>query len=339
MKRRYGLVLGIFLLCLVICTYVSFQVYQANLPVVTTDSAVSTVLRYNWSLTGSVHHKDTAPFSLSVPVQVLQRSVLPGQWVTANTPMLQLDTAHLHLQWLQCKAEEEALLQRIDRSTSYQKEILELQKADLQETIALLEQLQSDDGWVKTATEGVVLYIAESKAAANTPLISIGAASGEKQLTFPLTKEQLAYCETGTKLKADVVIGAEKTSLDILVGQILYDAATQGYLCIATTDTSLNMMEGQPVTAQLRADSKQHQTIVPVSAIVESENGNASFYVLREKRTIMGTQYYVVLQSACILEQNESFVALSAPVTEPVISAWSKPLANNTVVRITSCVT
>lgn len=335
MKRRYGIVLAIFLLCLVICTYVSFQVYQANLPVVTTDSAVSSVLRYNWSLSGSVHHKDAVPFSLSVPVQIHQQSVQAGQWVTAGTPVLQLDTAHLHLQWLQCKVEEEALQHKINRSTSYEREILELQKADLQETIILLEQLQTDDGWVKAATEGVVLHIAESKVAVNAPLITIGAASGEKQLTFPLTKEQLAYCNAGTRLKADVVIDTEQTTLDILVEQVFYDAATQGYLCISTTNAALNMMEWQPVTAHLRADSKKHQTIVPISAIVESENGNASFYVLREKQTIMGTQYYTVLQSAYILEQNESFVALSTPVTESVISAWSKPLVNNTVVRIT----
>jgi len=213
---------------------------------------------------------------------------------------------------------------------------LELQKTDLQETIILLEQLQADDGWVKAATEGVVLQIAESKVAANAPLITIGSASGEKQLTFPLAKEQLAYCKKGTELKAELVIDAEQTALDILVEQIFYDAATQGYLCIATTDAALNMMQLQPVTAQLRANSKEHQTIVPISAIVESKNGNASFYVLREKQTIIGTQYYAVLQSAYILEQSESFVALSALVMEPVISAWSKPLANNAVVRLTS---
>ena len=334
MKRRYGIILGIFLLCLAICTYVSFQVYNSNLPVVRTDTAVSTVLRYNWSLTGSVHHKNTVPFSLTVPAQILQRSVQPGQWVTADQPVLQLDTAHLHLQWLQCKAEEEMLLKKIDGSTSYQKEILELQRTDLQETIALLEQLQLDEGWVKASADGVVLYTAESKAAANAPLVTIGTASGEKQLTFSLTKEQLTYCEAGTKLKAQVVIGSEKTTLDVFVGQIYYDAAAQGYRCIATTEAALNMMEGQPVTAQFTAVSDQYKTVIPNSAIVESQNGNASFYVLREKRTTLGTQYYAVLQSAYILEQNETFTALSSPVTEPVISFRSKPLTDNAIVRV-----
>ena len=336
MKRRYGIVLGIFLLCLAICTYVSFQVYQANLPVVRTDSAVSSALRYDWTLTGSIHHKTPVSISLPVPAKILQRSAQPGQWVKTGVPLLQLDPAFLHLQWLQCKADEETLLQKIEESTSYEKQILELRKAELQETIAFLEQLQLDEGWVKASTDGVVLYAADYSAAANVPLITIGSDSGEKQLAFSLTEEQLAYCKIGTKIKAEVVIAAEKTTLDIHINQVFYDASAQSYRCFATTNDALDMMEGQPVTAHLRATSKEYETVIPVSAIVESENGNASFYVLREKRTVMGTQYYAVLQSAYILEQNDSFAALSAPVTEPVISYWTKPLSNNAGVCVLS---
>lgn len=334
MKRRYGIILGIFLLCLAICTYVSFQVYNANLPIVRTDTAVSSVLRYDWQLTGSVHHRNAMPFTLSVPVQILQSSVQPGQWVEEGSRLMQLDADQLHLQWLQCKMEEEYLLKKIAESTSYEKDILELQRANLQETIVLLEQLHLDEGWVRASEAGVVLYTAESRVAANTPLITIGAASGEKQLSFPLTNEQLAYCKAGSKLQVEVVIGAEKTTLDSFVEQICYDAVGQCYRCIATTNAAVNMIDGQPVIARFRAVSNQYETVIPTSAIVESQNGNASFYVLREKQTTLGTQYYVVLLSAYILEQNETFTALSALVPEPVISFWSEPLTDKAIVRI-----
>ena len=336
MKRKYGIILSIFLVSLAICTYVSFQVYNANLPTVKTEAAVSTVLRYNWPLTGSVHHKDAEPFSLPVPVQVVQRSVEPGQWVKEGSRLLQLDSARLHLQWLQCKDAEEMLLQKIDRSTSYQKEILELQMAQLQETIELLEQLRSDEGWVKASAEGLVLYIGASKAAANEPLAVIAPVDGVKQLVFPLTKEQLAYCPTGTRLKAEVVIGEEKTTLDIYAERSYYDAARQGYCCVVTTDAAINMMEGESVTAWLSAVSGLYETVIPTAAIVECQNGNASFYVLRQQKTALGTQYYTMLMSACVLEQNEIFTALSAPITEQVISAWSEPLTNNVAVRVIS---
>ena len=95
------------------------------------------------------------------------------------------------------------------------------------------------------------------------------------------------------------------------------------------------MLDGQSVTATLRAESEPYDNVIPTSAIVSNNNGNVTFFVLDEKQTVLGTEQVAYLYSGFAIEQSEMYTALSLPVVYPVITSWSKPLSSGAVVRVT----
>ena len=58
------------------------------------------------------------------------------------------------------------------------------------------------------------------------------------------------------------------------------------------------------------------------------------FYVLRERDTIHGHEYYVVETSSAILDENEEFIAISSPVNEPVVTFADGDLSDGQAVKL-----
>ena len=320
MKKRYGVLLAAFLLILAVCTYASNQIYRKSLPAVQTVETIGTRLNYLWELSGTLHYENKEEHSVPVPVSIAKWAVQTGDRVSSGEPLLQVDAQQLHIHWLQCKIDEEALEAQLKKSKSFAKELLELQLTELQKTIGFVENLIAADGWIMADADGIVLKLQSARqAAAGMPLVTIGPDSGEKTIQFLLTEEQTAYCEPGTKLEVKLLCGGKSTAIQLAVDRILYSAERKGFLCTVSTDMAVDMMEGQETFAVLAAESKFYHYVIPAEAIVANNNGNASFYVLRQRETIMGTEYYAVLRTGYVLEQNDRNVALSGAVMEPVI--------------------
>ena len=334
MKKRYGVLLAAFLLILAVCTYVSNQIYRKSLPAVQTVETIGTRLNYLWELSGTLHYEEKEEYSVPVPVSVAKWGVQAGDRVSSGEPLLQVDAQQLHIHWLQCKIDEEALEAQLKKSKSFAKELLELQLTELQKTIGFVENLIAADGWIMADADGIVLKLQSARqAAAGMPLVTIGPDSGEKTIQFLLTEEQTAYCEPGTKLEVKLLCGGKSTAIQLAVDRILYSAERKGFLCTVSTDMAVDMMEGQETFAVLAAESKFYHYVIPAEAIVANNNGNASFYVLRQRETIMGTEFYAVLRTGYILEQNESYAALNGAVMEPVIAFSDAALADGQTVR------
>ena len=309
-----------FLLILAVCTYASNQIYRKSLPAVQTVETIGTRLNYLWELSGTLHYENKEEHSVPVPVSIAKWAVQTGDRVSSGEPLLQVDAQQLHIHWLQCKIDEEALEAQLKKSKSFAKELLELQLTELQKTIGFVENLIAADGWIMADADGIVLKLQSARqAAAGMPLVTIGPDSGEKTIQFLLTEEQTAYCEPGTKLEVKLLCGGKSTAIQLAVDRILYSAERKGFLCTVSTDMAVDMMEGQETFAVLAAESKFYHYVIPAEAIVANNNGNASFYVLRQRETIMGTEYYAVLRTGYVLEQNDRYVALSGAVMEPVI--------------------
>ena len=335
MKRRYVGLLVAFLLILAMCTYASWQNYKRSFPVVQTAESQSTKLNHLWELSGTLRYDKTAEHSLPVPVSVVQRDVQVGDRVTAGQPLLQVDTQELHLQWLQCKIDEEALESRVRWSDSFTKDLLELQLTDLRKIIEVIENMVEAEGWVTADTDGIILDMQHAqKVPADSPLVTIGPDSEQKTIYFPLTETQAKYCEPETELVVKLVCNSKSTEVKMPVDRVIYSAENQGFLCVISTDLAVDMMDGQKTTATLAADSILYKHVIPTEAIVENNNRNASFYVLRQRETIMGTEYYTMKRTGYILEQNENYTALDAEVFEPVVISASEEIHDYGIVLL-----
>ena len=335
--KKYGTVLLIVLLILAVCTYVSGQVYRDSLPTVTVENAASGTLRHEWEITGQVYHETQDVYSFPVPVEILEYKFQTGQWVREGDALLKVDADNLHLQWLQCKLEEEELVKKLEKAEGYQKELLQYEYDTLLSTILEIESLIENQGWVFARGDGVVLAASSGKQVpAGTPVMTLGPASGRKQIVFPVTQLQKQYCLPGTVLSAALTLDTGASTEEIAVGWSFYSAAQQQEQCVAITFIPLNMLDGQQVAVTLRAESVSYDTVIPTSAIVSNDNGNVTFFVLDEKQTVLGTEQVVYLYSGFALEQNDTFTALSLPVMYPVVISWDKGLSTGTVVNVLS---
>jgi len=226
--------------------------------------------------------------------------------------------------------------------------IAEQQYKDVLQRIEALEQLITDRGFVYAKEAGVVLNVTGTGAkAAGAALLTQGSAAGKKEITFGLDDKQVSYCKVNTALKVVVVQpavgenvsgsstaeGVQKKEISLAVQRVTYHATSGQYQCVVSTEVPLHMMEGEPVKAQLNASSQSYDTVIPTEAIISNDNGNATFFVLDEKDSILGKEPCVVIESGYILEQNDTFTALSSAVTSKVITAWDKPLSQRCAVK------
>ena len=212
-----------------------------------------------------------------------------------------------------------------------------------------VEQLLADQGFVYAKEAGVVLSCAGTGAkATGAALLTQGSADGKKEIIFGLDDKQATYCKPNTSLKVMLVQpaaeangngnssgeGIIKKEISLAVQRVSYHAASGQYQCVVSTDAPLHMMEGEPVEATFHATSPSYNTVIPTEAVISNDNGNATFFVLSEKDGIMGTEPCVILESGYILEQNETFTALSSAILNKVITAWDKPLSQNGTVKV-----
>ena len=333
--KKYGTILLIFLLILAVCTYISHQVYQDSLLCVTVAAPQSAALHHQWELTGQLRHESQDIYSFPIQTHVLEYKFQTGQWVSAGNALLQLDPEQLHVQWLQCKIEEEDLSEKLEKEDGYQKELLQYQYNTLQQTIQEIEVLIEAQGWVFAREDGVVLSAnGATQIPANTPAMTLGPAAGRKQIVFPITALQKQYCPPGTMLDAALTLNTGSATEEISAAWTFYSAVQQQEQCVNVTFLPLNMLDGQTVTATLSAESKVYDYVIPTSAIISNDNGNVSFYVLEEKETVLGTEQVIYPYSAFALEQNEFYTALSLPVPYPVVTSWDKSPSHGSAVRI-----
>lgn len=327
MKKRYTALLAAFLLILAVCTYVSRQNYRRSLPVVQTAESAPTQLHYMWELTGTLQYDEATEYSIPVPVSVVQWAVRIGDRVTIDQPLLQVDVQQLHQQWLQCKINEETLETQINRSRSYTKELLELQLTELRETITLVEDLIGADGWLVADTKGIILNLQQSQqVAAGASLVTIGPDSVQKTITFPLTEAQAKYCKIGKELTVTLLCDGKSIEKTMPVEKLMYSAEKGSYLCTVSTDLAVDMMDAHPTSAVLTVKTGVYPNVIPIEAIVENNGGNASYYVLLQRETVMGTEYYTMLRMAYIDAQNESYAALNMEEPNPVVIRTSGDL-------------
>ncbi len=336
MKKNYWAMLGAFLLIIALCTYASWQNYRNKLPEVQTVEAAGTVLHHVWELSGTLQYDETTEYTLPVPVTVVQWNMQAGDRVYARQPLLQVDTRQLQKQWLQCKIDEEALEKKVRWSESYTKDLLELQLEELQETIGVLENLLEADGWITVEANGVILKLPSNQQfAAGVPLATIGPEGGQKTICFPITEQQAEYCnEPGTELEVTLFSDGKSKVVKLPVDRVFYSAEKDGFLCTVLTDLTVDILDGQKTEATLSATSTPYRYVIPIEAIVANDNGNASFYVLRERESIMGKEYYAHLRTGYIAEQNEGYAALLDTLTDPVIVSATKKFSDKDTVLL-----
>lgn len=333
--KKYGIILLTLLVLLAICTYVSGQIYQDNLPRVMAENTFDTQLRYQWELTGTAVYKNAVSYYAPTSVKINVRKVDAGQWVEPGTPILQVDTDQLHVQWLQCKIQQDTLTEQLETSDSYEKELLQYRLEALQQTISQIEELKKTSGWIYAWEPGVILSVNQSETVGAEGLLAqLGPDTATKQLMFSMTDKQASYCTEGKMLQVTLPQGAEDVEVGMKPKEVYYDTAQRVWQCIIETKEPTTVLEGQGIRAAFSVSSPVYMSVIPNAAIVSDHHGSITFFVLKEKKTTIGTEYYVALKAGKVLEQDDTYTALYEPVDDPVVFGWSEPLSNGMTVQL-----
>lgn len=335
MKKKYAIMLFVFFLAAAVCTYISGQIYQYRLPSVTVGKTTAVEMKYHWDLTGTVRYQETWSYQTPVALEIIETSVSPGEWVNEGDALFLADEEKLYEEWLKCKIQEQNIIEQLSVSTSYEKKLLLRTRELLKDTISQIENLRDAGGWVYAGTDGIVLTAIKSGITAeNTEIIRIGSAGASKEFVFYLSDEQSAYCYPDTVLNVKIQEEQGITEKKLEVERVYYNAETGCYCAVSHTDDPLSVMDGQQVTTVLSATGGNYTNVIPVSAIISNNNKNVTFYILRSKEGILGTEYYVTETSAYAVAQNDLYAALSSEFPETIVYSWEKPLTNGQVVKV-----
>ena len=175
-----------------------------------------------------------------------------------------------------------------------------------------------------------------------TPLFLGTAATDRAYLAWDMSANDAIYFERGTPLAGIQLQVRENnrtvpTKMDLSVTSKVYEPKTNRYIYQAQLPESMDygMVDGAAVAFTAQSQGKhEHGGVIPTSAVTFDET-DATFFVLRERERVWGTEYYAEECLAAAEEVAGGQVALTYfPNDGQVIYETSKPLQNGMAVRL-----
>ena len=192
------------------------------------------------------------------------------------------------------------------------------------------------------ATVEEVLFEDGEDVGMGTPLFSGITVTDRAYLAWDMSANDAIYFERGTPLVGIQLQVRENnrtvpTKMDLSVTSKVYEPKTNRYIYQAQLPESMDygMVDGAAVAFTAQSQGKhEHGGVIPTSAVTFDET-DATFFVLRERERVWGTEYYAEECLAAAEEVAGGQVALTYfPNGGQVIYETSKPLQNGMAVRL-----
>lgn len=220
------------------------------------------------------------------------------------------------------------VLSPLDSTADMQK----IEIADMEKELAALYEIREQKGEIKTSKAGYIsdIQITVGNRTSDTAAILLADETQLNQFKFSITKEEGKYL----KLEDEVEITFKDTNLEASV-DYMKENSVGGYDVICKLVEAAKK-PGISGTARKVEQGKVHYVTVPSEAVQE-ESKSYFVYVLKEKKGILGKEYYAEKIKVEIEDQNERLVALKegtiSSETQVIISC-SKEIKQGDSVRM-----
>lgn len=330
-KRILAFLIGFFVFFYV-CWAVCMSIYTESMPVVKVKSAIKTALTFQGTIVSHYHQAREEQAFLSPFDAVVEKVYLAsGQDVGVGKTVLKFST--------------DGLSQQLDQMELLLGAGSEENFDALSERYRLLKQAVAGSGELtaQTAWKNVTALVSPGdRVTAGTPLFSGTTATGRAYLSWDMSANDAIYFERGTPFGGVklTVLQEKKTveqKFDLTVTSKTYDPGTNRYIyqIALPEDVSFSFVDGTAIAFSGVSEGRQeHGGVIPLSAVTFDES-MVTFFVLKERERVWGTEYYVEECRSAAEEVAGGQVALTFfPNGGQVIYETSKPLESGMAVRV-----
>ncbi len=334
-KKILALLIGFFVFFYA-CWAVGMSVYIENMPVVRAKSAVKTALTFQGTIVANFHRVEARQECLSPFDAVVEEVLLKdGEDVGMGRVVLRFSAEDIKKQLTELERQlDSGLLDNLDEEAE---EVLN-ERHRLLKQAADNGELNAQASWQDIS----VLVSPGDRVTAGAPLFSGITATDRAYLAWDMSTNDAIYFERGTPFQGIQIDVREdnrtvQKKFDLTVTSKVYEPDTNRYVyqIELPEDVDFSMVDGSTVTMYALSQGKhEHGGVIPTSAVTFDET-DVTFFVLKERERIWGTEYYVEECHAAAEEVAGGQVALTYfPSGGQVIYETSKPLENGIAVRI-----
>ena len=216
--------------------------------------------------------------------------------------------------------------------------IHEITYEQMQLELEKLEELKQNHGKICSPVDGLVtkLQITTGEKTSDTTAVLLADLSKGYHFTADITKEQEKYLGTGDLVT--VTSGTKKKALeDLPVTSVMADEYDENiyHIKIELPEDSLEI--GMFAALEFTRKSQTYSLCVPLSALHLDKNNRTYVLIPEEAQSIMGTEIRARKVEVTVVEQNESYAALSEGTLssrQEILIRSDKPVDEGSRVRI-----
>ncbi len=340
-KKRILQLLLLLFVFLGVCTYLSGQIYYALLPQVQTANSGSGSIASFVTLEGYAHYPNGELVSAPGTLQVEKVYAFRGNAVSEKKELASFTGESIRRAIYDQQNQVEQLKnQRAQYGKStLDYELVQEQLTKAQEQLDQLLQLQENDGVLYAPAAGQLgeVFIQEGAHLEQGAPIARICQTDTVQVVWT-TKD---VRQSVTQLRATVLCQRENKSpaqesvvLNLSGSEYQPQENTMKYWAqIQYEDTPYLLYEGEPVSVTMTSNGGDYDFVFARSAVHFTDDANGYVFLLKSRKKLFGTEYYVVKESVTVLNQNEESVALEAHLQDPVVISSTQALEDQMVVK------
>ncbi len=335
----------IFLLVMLVMTFVSRGIYAYRLPLVTTDIIKNTTLEHNVKCEGTVQGSHEMPVTVPADVRVLQVYVKKGDTVSIDTPLMQLDKQFLeeYISQLSVSIETDKLTRNDDYTAEAwnSAKILTYSIDNKQAQLEKYQKLLENDAVICSQINGMITDVKVVPGDLTTQSACFLIADLSQNLYFrsEISKDEHRYMFANDKVMLSFHNG-ETVLTDCVISSIIESDDPDKYyvqipLIFSESESSVSI--GDYGFLSYCVTTSERYDCVP-SECVHEEGSRHYVYVITEKESILGVEYRVVRRNVNITDKNEKYTGISdSGLTDKdrIVSYSSKELADGQIVKCT----
>ncbi len=307
MKRRVWISIAVVLVFMLSCTLISFKNYTSGLNRVTVAATAPNQIRRSISVNGMLRFAESETIALPEGCKT-ELLVKKGENLSEGAPLCQVDTDDLQLTYYETLVQQQALDAQASGDAAGQ--LARLKAERCAEKAAELKALLDNGGLITAPFTGQVTSISVNA-------LTLGDLSGDGYFEWTLPLEQMDDFSL-------IGITAAGFSQSVNIETPLYDEVRRCYSFkseLVPLSKLSEPMDGMRAAIKLQVISDEYPAVLPKSCIQHGSDGGSYVFLLREKETVLGTEYYLQQTGVTIIDEDDLNAAVLASLKDLVIAS------------------
>ena len=214
-------------------------------------------------------------------------------------------------------------------------EVSQLELSELRADLSLYQEIKNANGEIRAGRGGMVtdIYVNTGGRTSDSAVMLLADDSVPCQFKTVLTQDQKKY--VGLNDTVELKLDGSRKGKEAVIDYLAESSTAPG-----SYDVYINLPEGTGVpgmsgTMSRTESGEKHSCCVTPAAVHKSDN-RSFVYVVREREGILGMEYYAEQVNVTVVDENENWTALEAPLDKEdrIINSSTKEIKNGEIIRL-----